>query len=831
MKPKFGNFTRGSQLIEAFSMMFAAGLKPMLWVIVTLFSVSLGFLVWKNMEAADLYRVGMKGYSWFWDYLKLNPSKPVNVVGPSGYPVQMPVGTVDEYPPVAASWKRLMSTLGAAVMFSAFVALPVCFAYAWFSQWLGRNVLKRNHERGATIAELYKLKEEIAAFNSTARRAERREDFRRLFGPWWRLKAPFTSKKDCAELGLYEPYTVAGVSYPWRTEQTHMFSIGTTGTGKSTMMRDLLDQIRTRNKKAVVFDLTGAFIESFYDPARDVILNPFDERCPQWSIFNDCQTRAEFTSAAEALIPSDGGGAEPFWVQAARLLFVEACVALAQKGKTTNRGLYEHLMTAALKDVNTMVGGSVASPLTDPQAARMAESIRATMNTNINAIQCLPHKGEPFSIKEWVMADKERGSILFIAARHVDLSTVKVLLTLWMDMTINAMMSGSPSPRDVKLWFLFDELGALHRLPAIEKGMQTARNYGGAFVLGVHTIAKLRDTYGDKIAETLGSLARTKLILSTADYTSAKWCSEQIGNGEWSEMEQGVSFGVSNVRDAITLTNKRQLEPLVLPDDISKLRDLNGWLVFPQKMPAAKVKLEYRHWPKIANGYIERPDLKEQLLVVNNGPKGDDPEPLPADGGYGIVNRAIDFAQEQAAKIEAPGVLDTSPEALARIDTSKTMVNGVITVVASKVVIGEATAGSRSGRPVQLSLPVPYDAEKANDVTRDGRVNDADRTSAVNRTQSAAAFSQIRGQADIERSRDDDGVIRPIEINDQGDTPDNISFQEQQGPVTLSLEEEEVKKTPGQREQTEDLTRQEARINFTAERDGREPGSDMELGM
>ena len=65
MKPKFGNFTRGSQIIEAFSMMFAAGLKPMLWVIVTLFSVSLGFLIWKNMEAADLYRVGMKGYSWF----------------------------------------------------------------------------------------------------------------------------------------------------------------------------------------------------------------------------------------------------------------------------------------------------------------------------------------------------------------------------------------------------------------------------------------------------------------------------------------------------------------------------------------------------------------------------------------------------------------------------------------------------------------------------------------------------------------------------------------------------------------------------------------------
>ena len=95
-----------------------------------------------------------------------------------------------------------------------------------------------------------------------------------------------------------------------------------------------LDQVRKRGKKAVVFDLTGTFIEGFYDPTRDVILNPFDERCPQWSVFNDCTTRAEFTSAAEALIPSDGGGAEPFWVQAARLLFVEACVRLSELGLT-----------------------------------------------------------------------------------------------------------------------------------------------------------------------------------------------------------------------------------------------------------------------------------------------------------------------------------------------------------------------------------------------------------------------------------------------------------------------------------------------------------------
>lgn len=635
MTRRFGDFTRGSQLIETFSLMFAAGLKPMLWVTGTLLSVTLAYLIWHDMKSEDLYRCTMRAYSWFWDYLKLSPAKPVAVVGPGGTPVVLPIGAVDDYPPVRTSWQLLIDTISTALWFTALVALPVCFFYTWASRWLGRKMLKRSHERGATIAPLGELVDQIEAFNRDLEKEERPDEYRRILGRNWRLKAPLLTRAELLQAGAYQPYTIAGVPYPWRTEATHMFAVGTTGTGKSTAMRDLLSQIRERGKKAVVFDLTGSFIEAFYDADRDVILNPFDARCPQWTIFNDCHSRAEFTSAAEALIPSDGGGAEPFWIQAARILFVEACVRLAEEGMTTNVELYDNLMTATLKQVNAMLGGSIASPLTDPQAARMAESIRATMNTNITALQCLPNKGPQFSVKEWVAKEVEGGSVLFIAARHVDLSTVKVLLTLWMDMAINAMMTLNPSPRDVRIWFLYDELGALHRLPAIEKGMQTARNYGGAFVLGVHTIAKLRDTYGDKIAETLGSLARTKLILATADYSSAQWCSQQIGNGEWREMEEGYSFGYANVRDAVTLTNKRQLEPLVLPDDISKLPDLNGWLVFPQGFPAAKIKLQIRTWPKKAMGFVPRDDHMRPLRKI---PAGGEPGD---DGGLGVETKPM----------------------------------------------------------------------------------------------------------------------------------------------------------------------------------------------
>ncbi|WP_239508525.1 type IV secretion system DNA-binding domain-containing protein, partial [Serratia marcescens] len=71
--------------------------------------------------------------------------------------------------------------------------------------------------------------------------------------------------------------------------------IGTTGAGKTTELRSLVSQMRQRQDSAVIFDLTGAYVEAFYDPMRDTILNPMDQRCPAWSIFNDCSTYSHFT--------------------------------------------------------------------------------------------------------------------------------------------------------------------------------------------------------------------------------------------------------------------------------------------------------------------------------------------------------------------------------------------------------------------------------------------------------------------------------------------------------------------------------------------------------
>src|SRR3546814_9883169 len=94
-------------------------------------------------------------------------------------------------------------------------------------------------------------------------------------------------------------------------------------------------------------------------------------------------------------------------------------------------------MTADLKRVHRFLANTIADPLTAPEAARMAESIRAVFNTNAQALRFLPDEGEPFSIRDWITDEKKPGSILFVTSNYVDLPMNRALLTLWMDLAIH----------------------------------------------------------------------------------------------------------------------------------------------------------------------------------------------------------------------------------------------------------------------------------------------------------------------------------------------------------------------------------------------------------
>ncbi|AOR81118.1 type IV secretion system DNA-binding domain-containing protein [Novosphingobium resinovorum] len=640
-----GNFVRGSQLLNTQVIMWLQGAKMPFLMWLGMFALSYFTILSFTLDENNFQLICMRVLSWLWDWCALDPMKQANLQLPDHTVRHTFMGYVPYVPEVALAWHKAMRGIIGSALIASFATIPSSIWYVDFSRRRGGSIMEERHERGAMLVDRDLLYKEISQHNQTKFVEEAKDLFPDLSAKGV-LALPFAARKAA---GIHHPYHIAGIPYPHRLEQSHTMLLGTTGTGKTTVLRKHLEQMREREDNAVVFDLTGAYVEAFYHPERDTILNPMDVRCPAWSIFNDCQTYSEFTAAAAALIPSDGGSSEPFWALAARTLFIEMCMKLIEKGQTSNQALADNLMTADLKQVHRHLQKTIADPLTAPEAARMAESIRAVFNTNAQALRFLPDDGKPYSIKQWITGDKAPGSILFITCTYTDLEMNKALLTLWSNLAIHSLMTMKKT-RSLRTWFMFDELGALHRLPAIEDGLQTARNFGGAMILGLHSFDKLVQVYGEENARNLSSLARTKLMLAAADLDTAEQCARYIGNREIRQMDEGYSYGYNSTRDASTLTPRKQIEPLVIPDDIMNLPSMHGFVKFPDGFPAARVRLQWQQYPQVAEGFIRRPPNKPddpdgKVRGGGGKPKGGD------DGGRGEY---IALSDEEMAARDAP---------------------------------------------------------------------------------------------------------------------------------------------------------------------------------
>ena len=568
----------------------------------------------------------------------------VNLTLRPGTTVQVPVGFVPFVPEVVLAWARAVRGFVGSLSASLVIAIPISYAFITWALHSGKEAMTEHHERGSRMIDADVLRSDILAYNGKKFTEQAAKIFPTLSSA--QVSAlPYQQRKDA---GIHHPYSIAHIPYPHGLEASHTMLVGTTGTGKSTVFKSIIRQIRARGHSAVIFDLTGGFVEHFYDPARDIILNPNDVRSAHWRLADDCATYSQYHSASEALIPAGEGGGDPFWAEGARSLFIEMAVKLKEHGLTSNKDLVDRLMKADLKSINRMLAGTIAEPMTDDEVKKTALSVRMVFNASATIFRFLPDGDNRFSIRDWITTPKDDGGILFISSRAEDLSMTRTIITLWMNTAINAMMT-LPKTRQVNTWFLFDELGALHKLPAIENGLQTARQFGGAFLLGVHSFSALEKVYGKDGARNLISLARTKLVLATSDRPTAEDLAKLIGQREVRKVDETISYGGNNARDASTITSDRRVENLILPDDILDLPSLSGIIKFPEGFAAARIKLEIEDLPIVAADFIRRKD--EIQLLGMHAPQDDEHEDA-------VIIEGSALGQNES--VDADGVVTTA---------------------------------------------------------------------------------------------------------------------------------------------------------------------------
>ena len=413
------------------------------------------------------------------------------------------------------------------------------------------------------------------------------------------------------------PYSIAGIPYPERTETQHTIVSGTTGSGKTVLISDLVAQIRARGERCVLYDKMGSYTATFFDPARDVLMNPLDARAPRWSPFLEARNPRDFDMMAAALIPQQKDTVDPFWVTAARQLFANGAGVLRDKGVTDNKVLVDHLLKTDLTALAQAMEGTVAQSIVDPENPKTALSVRAMLTANLAAFEFLPDEGEPFSIREWI-GQEDRQGFLFLTSRGDQHASLRGLISTWLEIAVNAMLSLAQDDGR-RIWVILDELPTLHQVPSLQPGLAESRQFGGCFVLGVQVASALRDLYGRNGAETISGLCGTRVVLAAPDRDTAQWSADSLGRSEVEEVAEGYSYGANTIRDGVSLTPRRELRALALPSEIMRLANLEGYLKFPGPFPVASIRLKYVSRPKAAERFVPRDDGRDEPPDARGG--------------------------------------------------------------------------------------------------------------------------------------------------------------------------------------------------------------------
>jgi type IV secretory pathway TraG/TraD family ATPase VirD4 len=384
-----------------------------------------------------------------------------------------------------------------------------------------------------------------------------------------------------------ETLTLAGIAIASADETKHFKLIGTTGTGKSTAIRELLGTAIARGDRAVFADPDGGYLTRFYDRYRgDIVLNPFERDSVKWDLFTEIQNSYDVEQLSSGLVPVSNDPSASEWRGYARTFLTAVIRRCHQSGARDLANLWRLLTMASIDELRPIVAGTPAQPFLDPDNARMFGSIRSVTGSAIAAFEYIQaQRAAAFSVRQWVRAGAPPG-VLFIPYRASQIAALRSIIATWMRLAIFEAMSQAED-RDQRLWFVVDELDALGAIDGLKDALARLRKFGCRCVLGFQSVAQVSSTYGQSEAQTIIENCGNTLILrcsGSENGGTSQFASRLIGDREVlrRQISQGRdrenAFSTRGSRRSRNITEQHAMEPAVMPSELEQLPDLCGYL-------------------------------------------------------------------------------------------------------------------------------------------------------------------------------------------------------------------------------------------------------------
>jgi len=422
-------------------------------------------------------------------------------------------------------------------------------------------------------------------------------------------------KKAIVKAKLASPFVLGRERLPLIrfSETTHCLIHGTTGTGKSTAITSLLEQIRQQGDRALIYDKGCQFLQQFYQPNHDLLLNPLDSRSQAWDLWQECRHQADFDNIANAQIPLATGTQDPFWIQSARLLFATTAYTMRNDPNRSLQQLLQLLLTANLSELAHYLKGTPAANFVSEKMEKMAASIQWVLATYLNSLLTVKTEGQALSIRRWLQNDRS-SQWLFITSIGDRHETLKPLISTWLDIAMNALLSRS-TIQPQRCWIILDEVSSLQPLPYLHHALAEARKFGGCMVVGLQSYSQLCQLYGHDGARTLSSLLNTRLMFRQSDPEVAAWSAKNLGETQYLEAREGLSYGADTHRDGVSIQHIGQHQSVVSASDILRLENLQCYLRLPGHYPITQLHFDYHHRPNLQPAFLPREEVLTPPMI------------------------------------------------------------------------------------------------------------------------------------------------------------------------------------------------------------------------
>jgi len=571
---KFLDFTRGSELWTHQFKMFVTGISNVI-ILALLLTVSvMGAFLYLKLDNRHFYALKTEAEIVYKSSLNAPNQEIELMINHVPTKVSMEQAELIIEPYIKSFWWAVTRSL----LIGLIISFAIVGGLVWYWYSYGRDVMEDEQLRGAKLVPKEKLNELILNNDDAS------------------------------------PYTIAGVPLRKGTEGTNICFVGAPQSGKSQAIRAMLAQIRKRNKKAIVYDPSGEFTQEFFRPGVDIILNPFDDRSPNWNIWNEVEEDHHYDSISDALIPITPNG-DQFFPPAARRLIADVMRVLSEQEATkTNKNLFESISLASLQDLHEMLAGTAGATYVDPKTEKTGVNIKMQILNYLTPFRYLKDEGEDFSIRNWIKEEDE--SWIFITTKEEQKEAVNPIISLWISIAIKATMS-LDAIHEERMWLVIDEMPTLQKMDDLVLSLTNTRKYGLCHIIGLQDFSQCDHRYGKDVTNTIISTLQTKLILRVTDSVSAERLSKIIGQMEVDEKNMSRSMGVQDGRDGDSFYSQRKERNIVMASEIMNLPNLVGYLKLVGDYPVAKVVTSYVPFGKNAVPFVPRKKAFNADLIDN----------------------------------------------------------------------------------------------------------------------------------------------------------------------------------------------------------------------